>query len=347
MKSSFVCNTRNLSGALTGVQRYTTQLLSRFPGEIEKIAPIKNSHGTVGHGWEQFTLPFDVGNRLLWSPSNTGPLAIERQVLSIHDVSPLDHPEWSNKRFSSWYQFLIPRLVSRVRRILTMSEFSKDRLLHYCPDAISKIHVTHLAADQRFHPLDSVAIASVLRQLNLPSQHYIVVLGSLEPRKNLHTLLKVWEYIQMKLPDEVWLVLAGVKGKALVFGTQAYENLPPRVHLTGHVPDDALPALYSGALASVYLSFYEGFGLPPLEAMSCGTPVLVSNTTSLPEVMGDAGLMVDPLDLDAIGDGLIRLVDDMTLRQNLRNRGLAQAKKFSWDKTAQETWEVLREANLQ
>jgi glycosyltransferase involved in cell wall biosynthesis len=102
--------------------------------------------------------------------------------------------------------------------------------------------------------------------------------------------------------------------------------------------------LYSGALASIYLSYYEGFGLPPLEAMSCGTPVLVSNVTSLPEVVGDAGVMVDPLDIEAIGDGLIRLVEDSTLRQDLKLRGLARSKQFSWDKTAQQTWHVLEEA---
>lgn len=342
-----VCNTRNLDSALTGVQRYTKEILAKSTGAACVVKPRQPLQGFRGHAWEQFILPSKLHQSLLWSPSNTGPLSVERQVVSIMDMSPLDHPEWSSRKFSSWYHFLIPRLVKRVRRVLTISEFSRERILSHCPEAASKIHVTPLAANQRFQPVDEGAVATAIRQLVLPSSHYIVALGSLEPRKNLKTLLKVWAQIQSKLPEEVWLVLAGAKGKSLVFGNQSYENLPPRIHLTGHVPDDVLPALYSGALATVYLSYYEGFGLPPLEAMSCGTPVLVSNTTSLPEVVGDAGLMVDPFDTEAIGDGLIRLVEDSALRQKLRSLGLARSKQFSWDKTAQQTWQVLKEAARQ
>jgi glycosyltransferase involved in cell wall biosynthesis len=340
-----VCNIRNLSSALTGVQRYTAEILSRSSGLVDLVKPRRPIQGLGGHAWEQLILPTKLHGRLLWSPSNSGPLAIEKQVVSIMDVSPLDHPEWSSREFSYWYQFLIPRLIKRVRRIITISEFSRERILHYCPEAASKIHVTLLAADKRFQPVSELAVDIVNRQLNLPSPHYIVSLGSLEPRKNLQTLLKVWTQIQSKLPDEVWLVLAGAKGKSLVFGNQSYENLPPRVHLTGYVPDDALPALYSGALASVYLSSYEGFGFPPLEAMSCGTPVLVSNATSLPEVVGDAGLMVDAYDVDAIGESIMRLVENSALREDLRLRGLARSKEFSWERTAHQTLQVLAEAD--
>lgn len=342
-----ICNARNLDFQITGVQRYTREILSRSSGEIVVLKPQKPMQGFRGHIWEQFILPLKLKGKLLWSPSNTGPLTVKKQVVSIMDVSPLDNPGWSSKKFSGWYQFLIPRLIKKVNAVITISEFSRDRILYYCPEAASKIHVTLLAADQRFKPVDKDEVDSVVVQLNLPSQHYIVALGSLEPRKNLHTLLKVWSQVHSKLPDEVWLVLAGAKGQALVFGDQTYESLPPRVHLTGHVPDNTLPALYSGALASVYLSFYEGFGLPPLEAMSCGAPVLVSNTTSLPEVVGDAGLMVDPSDLEAIGDGLIRLVEDSKLRKDLRLLGLARAKQFNWEKTAQQTWQVLEDAARQ
>jgi glycosyltransferase involved in cell wall biosynthesis len=320
-------------------------MLRYAPSSLECASPSYTaSSGFLGHAWEQFILPSRLHGRMLWSPSNSGPITVENQVVSIMDVSPLDHPEWSSGKFSNWYQFMIPRLVKRVRRVITISEFSRERILRYCPDAASKIYVTPLAADQQFHPVDGDAVNSLIEKLKLPSHQYIIALGSLEPRKNLRTLLKAWEQIYMKLPDEVWLVLAGAKGKSHVFGNQSYEVLPPRVHLTGHVPDDALPALYSGALTSVYLSFYEGFGLPPLEAMSCGTPVLVSNTTSLPEVVGDAGMMVDPFDVEAIGDGLLRLAGDSAVRADFSSRGLERSKQFSWDKTAQLTWQILEEA---
>lgn len=338
------CNTRILNEKLTGVQRYTTELLSRMNNRIGCISPTKRLDGIKGHFWEQVVLPSRLGNNLLWSPSNTGPLCVENQVVSIMDLSPLDHPEWTSKKFSLWYQFLIPKLVSRVKGIITISEFSRTRILNFCPEAKHKIHVTHLAADKRFSPVDKTSVSHMVQNLKLPSKKYIVALGSLEPRKNLHTLLKAWEHIHTKLPHDTWLVLAGAKGKSSVFGSHSYCNLPPRVHLTGHVADDLLPALYTGALATIYLSYYEGFGLPPLEAMSCGSPVLVSNTTSLPEVVADSGLTVDPFDVDAISGEIFRLVFDSTLQENLRLKGVERAKHFNWDKTAEETMRILVEA---
>ena len=338
------CNTRNLSGNLTGVQRYTQEIVSRLDGRLVCTAPETSLNGIRGHLWEQFVLPTKLGSNLLWSPSNTGPLSVEKQVVSIMDVSPLDHPEWSSRKFSSWYQFLLPRVIHRARAVITISEFSRQRILHYCPKAAGKVHVTLLAADSRFKPITQDGINEAISQMGIPSPHYILALGSLEPRKNLKTLLQAWQQIQSDLPADVWLVLAGAKGKALVFGDQSFDNLPPRVHLTGHVPDELLPALYSGAMATVYLSYYEGFGLPPLEAMSCGTPVLTSNTSSLPEVVGDAALLVDPLDVDAVSFNIVRMIDDRALRETLSHKGLAQAKRFNWDKTAQQTWDVLKMA---
>ncbi len=345
--SSICCNTRNLSSRLSGVQRYTYEILSRL-ASIRKInAPQTLSHGLLGHAWEQVALPFELNGETLWSPANTGPLSVRRQVVTIHDLSTIDHPEWTSKRFSSWYKFLIPKLTRRACRILTVSEYTKDRLIYYVPEAIDKVFVTPLAADPRFSPVDSLYIRSVVSNLSLPSFNYILAVGSIEPRKNLLTVLKAWESILNKMPQDVWLFIAGAPGWAHIFGTQIIYDLPCRVHFLGYVPDEFIPALYSGALASVYMSSYEGFGLPPLEAMSCGTPVLVSNSTSLPEVVGDAGLMVDPFDTEAIGDGLIRLVEDSALRQNLRSLGLARSKQFSWDNTAQQTWQVLEEAARQ
>src|SRR6202034_3968413 len=200
------------------------------------------------------------------------------------------------------------------------------------------------AADARFAPLDSASILAAHKALSIPSPHYLLALGSLEPRKNLSRLLAACAQIEAKLWKDVWLVIAGGKGNKLVLGDISFEKLPPRVHLTGRVADDLLPALYSGALGSVYISLYEGFGLPPLEAMACGTPVLTSNVASLPEVVGDAAITVDPLNVDAIADALSRLVEDSALRAALRSAGLAQAARFNWDETARATWKVLHEA---
>lgn len=337
-------NTRILGTHLTGVQRYTLELLSRFKGNLQEIKPVRPLHGIRGHAWEQVILPTKLHGGLLWSPSNTGPLAVERQVVTIQDVSPMDHPQWMNPRFAAWYRFLTPRLARRVRSILTISEFTKQRIVAHCPESESKIHVVHLGVDARFHPIDEDVIKQARERLAIPSPHYLVALGSLEPRKNLSRLLQAWAAIQARIPGDVWLVIAGAQGRRLVFGDVSFENLPPRVHLTGHVPDELLPALYSGAIAAPYLSLYEGFGLPPLEAMACGTPPLTGNLASLPEVVGDAGVMLDPYDVDAIADGLLRLVEDSTLRAELSRKGLERVKQFSWEKTAELTWPVLKEA---
>lgn len=339
-----VCNARNLGDTLTGVQRYTAELLAQFPEPPRIVKPHRPLHGFAGHLWEQFALPGRLGSEFLWSPSNSGPLAVRRQAVTVLDMSALDHPEWMSRKFASWYRFLLPRLIDRVRMVLTISEFSRTRILHYCPGAEEKVHVTLLAADDRFSRTNDEAIAAARHALGIPTPHYLVMLGSLQPRKNLARVVKVWSRVSRRLPDDVWLVLAGAKGKSLVFRDAGLDHLPPRVHLTGYVPDEMLPALYSGALASIYLSLYEGFGFPALEALGCGTPTLASNTTSLPEVVGNAALTVNPLDEEAIEAAILALVEDSALRERLSRDGLQRAADFSWKRAAAETWHLLTEA---
>jgi glycosyltransferase involved in cell wall biosynthesis len=340
-----VCNLRNLSSPVTGVQRYTQQIVSRFPADKIHVTtpPARWSSGARGHLWEQAALPLQLGGRLLWSPANTGPLSVGHQVLSVMDVSPLDHPERLGPAFAKWYAFMMPRLIRKVRKVITISEFSRSRILHHVPSAAGKICVTPLAADDRFRP-EPRGSCRAHERLGLPSQHYLVALGSLEPRKNLKRLFDAWRAVQHRVDKDVWLVIAGEAGKASVFGDNPLGELPPRTHLTGRVDDDMLPALYAGAIASVYVSLYEGFGLPALEAMSCATPVVASNATAIPEVVGDAAVLVDPLDSDSIGDALADIVSDQALRGRLADAALARSRDFSWEKTAAATWAVLNEA---
>ena len=342
----FDVNTRILSSPITGVQRYLLELLQRMPSDrIQHIAPHHPLSGTRAHLWEQTALPLRTRGNLLWSPSNTGPLALCRQVVTIHDVVPIDHPEWLNPRFAAWYRFLTPKLARRVARVITDSEFTKSRLLETTGVAHDKVIVVPLGVDARFVPQDKEQMESAIQKLGLPTNRYVLSLGSLEPRKNLGRLLRAWEVIYRRLPEDVWLFVSGAKGKSLVFqDVPELAALPPRVFLTGHVPDEFLPSLYAGAMAFAYLSVYEGFGLPPLEAMASGTPTLVGNCASLPEVVGDAAVQVDPFDIEAIADGLHRLIKDASLRTVLREKGLERAGQFNWDNTAEQTWRVLAEA---
>jgi len=338
-------NTRILAGHLTGVQRYLLSILANLPGTIDQIGPVSPLHGICGHSWEQIVLPKRLaGGELLWSPSNTGPLSVAKQVLTVHDLVALDHPEFLNPRFAAWYRFLLPKLARRVRRIIAVSEFTKRRLVEALEIPEDRVSVILNGVDDRFCTQSEEQISTTREKLGIPSRHYLVALGSLEPRKNLKRLLEAWSRAVSGLPDDVWLVVAGVKGKAMVFDGLSFDPLPPRVYLSGHVPDELLPALYAGAIAAPYLSVYEGFGLPPLEAMACGTPALTGNRTALPEVIGDAALMVDPYKVGAICEGLTSLVTDRELRENLRQRGLERARQFTWKRAAEQTWWVLQQA---
>ena len=360
-----------LSHPTTGVERYLIELLARMPADIglQQIAPQSALGGIKGHAWEQIVLPAKLHGSSLFSPCNTGPLAVAHQVVTIHDVAALDHPEWLNAKFALWYRWLTPRLARRVRHIIAVSEFTRGRIIAHTGVAPEKITVVLNGVDPRFAPLDSNAIATSLAELALPSRRYVLSLGSIEPRKNLPRLLEAWAKILPTLPKDVWLVVAGSRNTRVFATTETTGKLSRRagtptgrtantafvssclrgessfsalrVHFTGRVADAHLPALYAGAMAFAYMSMYEGFGLPPLEAMAAGVPVLTGNLTSLPEVVGDAGVMVDPMDVDAIARGLKELIEKQELRKKLSTAGLSRAKQFSWDRTAKRTLEVL------
>lgn len=334
-----VVNLRTLGQSqITGVERYTQEITRRLP-ELRKIRTGK-LEGMKGHIWEQWMLPNQLRGELLWSPANTGPLIVRKQVVTIHDASVLDQPAWFETKFAAWYRWLLPRLIQRVATILTVSQFSKERLLSHTPIDPERVKVVPLAADNRFEPSSMLQISLVKKKYLLPP-NYVLVVGSLEPRKNLSRLFKAWTILANRYED-VELVVVGGKGKA--FKGIGFEQLPSRVTLLGRIDDEDLPTLYSGAIAFVYPSLYEGFGLPPLEAMACGVPVLTSITTSIPEVVGNAAIKVNPLDTEAIAEGLDGLLSSSELRKHLRSLGLERIKHFSWDKAAKQTWQVLQEA---
>jgi len=336
-----IVNTRVLTAPVTGVQRYTKALVQRWDENIEQICPGLALRGFAGHAWEQFVLPARLKRRLLFSPSNTGPLLASEQILTVHDMSTFDCPETFSSRFVAWYQFLLPRLTQRVRFIITVSEFIKGRILAHIPVKPEKVAVIPNGVDSRFRPEAISETDKAMASVKLPSSKYILTVGSLEPRKNLHRLLEAWARVQGRLPDELWLVVVGIEGNSRVFSGVRFDSLPAKCFFAGHVAEQLLPALYAGAVATVYVSIYEGFGLPLLEAMACGTPVLTGSEASMPELVGDAGMIVDPFSVDEIAKGICRLVENSTLRADLRQRGLLRARRFSWDETARKTWEIL------
>jgi glycosyltransferase involved in cell wall biosynthesis len=326
----------------TGMQRYALELSRRFADHLDPLRPAKVLGGTTGHLWEQLYLPSAVRGRLLWSPNNTGPLAVERQVCTIHDLIPLDHPEWFNRRFGQWYSWLLPRLAKRVRHLIAISDFTKQRIVQRLGVAPEKVTVIPNGVDSRFSPRNPEEIEITLRALDITPEPYLLYVGSLEPRKNLPRLLEAWRTAQPSVTKDMRLIVAGARGSSRVFGAVEIECVPPRTEFIGYVPDEHLPGLYSGAVALVYPSLYEGFGLPPLEAMACGTPVVTSDGTSLPEVVGDNAVLVDPYDSDSIAEGIVRVLSNPSLRDSLSRSARQRAACFTWEQAAHQTIQLLQ-----
>lgn len=335
-------NTRVLRAPLTGTQRYTRELLAVWRNDADTIAPNTHARGMLGHCWEQLILPWKVHKRLLFSPCNTGPLSVKNQVVTIHDMSVFDCPENFSPRFAAWYQFLLPKLAHRVRQIVTVSEFIRERVLFHTRVDPRKVMVIANGVSPEFHPQAIAGWQAAASAIGLPSRRYVLVVGSLEPRKNLTRIFRAWALIQARVPEDLWLVVVGTRGSPRVFGRTEINNLPSRVFFAGRVDDAVLAALYAGALIFVYVSLYEGFGLPLLEAMASGVPVVAGNRSSLPELVRQAGVLVDPANEHDIAEAVQTLVDNPSLRQDLRCRGLLRAKQHSWEQTARTTWQVLQ-----
>ena len=333
-------NTRVLLNPLTGVQRYTTEHFSRMGDLVHPVQPPLRMTSVLNQGWEQFVLPLHARGRILWSPANTGPLAVENQVLTLHDLAPLDHPEWYHGPFARYLGWLLPRLARRVRHIITVSAFSRDRIVALTGVSSEKISVIHSAAAAGFTPRPEQEIHEACAEQGLAPGGYFLYVGSIEPRKNLARLLRAWASCRPRLPGDLVLAVVGERANPRAFKSVALPGEAEGVRWLGRVPDPQLPALMSGAMAFVYVSLYEGFGAPPVEAMAAGTPVLTSAAASLPEVVGEAALTVDPTDDDAIAEGLVRLAGDAELRARLREMGLARAAEFSWDRAVVETREL-------
>jgi glycosyltransferase involved in cell wall biosynthesis len=347
MSGDVVVNTRSLSAGLTGVQRYTAELCARFVGRVTNIQPARPLQGVKGHLWEQFRLPALVRGRLLWSPANSGPIVVGRQVVTVHDVAVIDHPEWYNPRFAAWYRWMTPRLVHRASHIMAVSEFTKRRLIDVLGVDEARVIVVPNGVDDRFCPRSPEEVAMARARLGIPSPNYFLSLATSEPRKNLAGQLAAWSRCIPHLPSNVWLVVSGAKGKEHVFRAAKMSSVPPRVHFTGYVQDEDLPALYSGAIGFLYPSFYEGFGLPVLEAMACGSVPIVSRATAPQELAGDAGIAVDPHDHDSIASAIVKVIKEVGWREQLSRCATRRSSTFSWDRSAEMTWQVLQGAARQ
>lgn len=271
------------------------------------------------------------------------PLRRARSVFTLYDLTFLKFPE-VHLPLNRWYsRLMVPRGLRAATAVIAISDCTKrDAVTAYRLPA-DRIRVIHLGVEARFQPVDPAAAIEVRARYHLPAQ-FILAVGTIEPRKNLMTLLAAYHGLIDRVPD-LKLVIVGRRGwRAAAFFDRLRElGLEDRVSLPGFVPDDDLPAVYASAAALAFPSIYEGFGLPVLEAMACGTPVVCSNTSSLPELAASAAILLAPDDVRGWGQALQRVVTDESLRLDLRRRGLQRAARFTWDATARQTQAVYEE----
>ena len=269
-------------------------------------------------------------------------------VTTIHDLSFEHLPETFKRRSRAQLQLTVRRTARKAALILTLSEFSRRDIIETYAVDPERVIVTPAAAPTHFKLVADERELEKIRERYGIGANYLLSLGSIQPRKNLTRLIEAYSWLRTSRPASrlPQLVIAGKRGwlDDEVFRAARQDGLNESVKFIGYVPEEDLPALYSGATCFVYPSYFEGFGLPVLEAMQCGAPVIAGNQTSLPEVAGDAALLFDPFDTWALGEAIARVIDHPDYRAELRARGRKRAAGFSWIATARSTLKAYESA---
>ena len=281
--------------------------IERFTGSIDLL------HAT------DFTLP----------PSLPG----TRTLLTVHDLSFLRAPEATSPPLKRYLDAVVPRSVRRADHVLADSKATRSDLIALYNTPAEKITVLYSGVDRRFQPVTD--FRRQMEKYNLVEKRYALSVGTVTPRKNYSRVIRALSQLGKEINDLNYVIVGGAGWtRDEIDATIAETGMRDRVHFLGFVPDADLPALYTGARMLILASLYEGFGLPILEAMACGTPVIAGNVSSLPEVVGDAGLLVDPSDIDAISGAIHRLENDDILRQRCVAAGIERARAFTWERAA-------------
>jgi glycosyltransferase involved in cell wall biosynthesis len=306
-----------------GVERVARELAIRLPrldpARYRVAAPPRALAHRAGHLWEQLLLPLYPA-QVVYCPAVLGPVRSKRNVVCIYDAASVRHPEWYSRSFARYQRRLLPRLARRAQLVITASEFARAELVDVLGADPDRVEVIPLGVSQAFGPDADAGPARAAFGLERP---YVLTVGSLIARKNLDALAHASDVLRREGID---LVVAGSGRGYMRPGEAALREL-------GYVDERLLPGLYAGAAAFTLPSLYEGFGLPALEAMASGVPVVASNRGALPEVCGNAALLVNPTDPSALAEAILAAAGDT----GLRDAGLARARPFTWERTARET----------
>jgi glycosyltransferase involved in cell wall biosynthesis len=352
-----VCiNGKFLLQQLTGVQRFATELLKKIEFYNPEICVLLPPNGTkklssfkpkniieIGFSnnfliWEQVELPFYLfkkNNPLLLNFTGLGPIFYSNKIITIHDLSFWINPNWFSKSYSFYYKIFTPISAKNSKRIFTVSEFSKNEI-----SRLLKINTRHI--NVLYNAPFNINKKSISREIRSNERPFFLTVSSLDPRKNLISLIKAFKELDL----DIELKIVGSPNNR-IFSKQnvGSSEVPSNIYFTGYLKDKDLINLYQTALGFIYPSLYEGFGLPPVEAMSYGCPVITSNRTSLPEVCNDAALYIDPLDIEDIKSSIIKIYKDEGLRNSLVKKGFYNIERFSWDKSAKTVLKLVKELN--
>jgi len=294
--------------------------------KIKKVGKLK------GHFWEQLELPFWANKNLLINFCNTGPIFKRNQIVYIHDAAIYSRPIGYSKKFILWYKILFKLISIFSKKIITVSNFSKKELLIYLPNLKEKIEVSYIAANH----IDKIfQDDSILDENDLSKGNYFFAVSSMHPNKNFQIIGKV---LSQYKNFNGQMVIAGGKNSR-VFSNLEFES-NQNIKFVGYVTDEQLKSLYRNARAFIFPSYYEGFGLPPLEAMSVGCPVIASNAASIPEVCQSGAIYFNPDDPEDLVECINKIYHQDV--KDLSDNGLKRSKKFNWNKTAEDLLNVLR-----
>ncbi|WP_302938565.1 glycosyltransferase family 4 protein [Megamonas funiformis] len=355
-------NGRFFTQKITGEQRYAIEMINALdellyksssnaftwiiliPKNMElfqeikkyKIIKIKKVGILKGHLWEQIELPFFSRSGMLLNFCDMAPILKKNQLVTIHDMAIMAHPEYYTRSFRYWHLFVYKCVVKRIKKICTVSNFSKSELEKYLKIDGNKIEVINCACathlnNQKVYNRDFIEKNKI--DLN---KHVVLAVSSLSPNKNFKTIIESLKYIKDK--DLELVIAGGVNSKEFI--TSDNEHLK-KAKYVGYVSDEELITLYKIANCFVYPSFYEGFGLPPIEAMSYGCPAIVSNQTALPEVCGEAVEYCDPNDPVNLAKIIDKVLSNKNLQEKLKEKSLICVSKYSWEKSIREYFNLI------
>ena len=347
-------NARFLTQPITGVQRYSIEIskaINKILPDVVFLAPANVIHhdlarelnvkiiGTrTGHFWEQLDLPKylkSVDSPLLINLANTAPLFYKNKISTLHDIAFVRYPDSFSRTFRYSYQLAIPFILRSSKKVITVSEFSKSEICDVYKVDKEKVTVIHNAVSDVFKEKQNIADKAT------PDEPYIMAVSSINHQKNFHGLIDAFTLLNQESHQ---LYIIGSLNKNFAEPDLINKiNSDARIKLLGRVSDEELARLYAGASAFVYPSFYEGFGIPPLEAQASGCPVIVSNVASLPEVCGNSALYCSPFEVTDIANKIQLMISDPQLMQTFIDKGYQNITKYSWDSSATKLCELIQE----